>query len=54
MRKTLMHNLLISEVLNQLKFPIKQSDIKKRIESLIERDYIKRDEQNADKYIYLA
>jgi len=53
-RKSLSHNLLISEVLNQLKFPIKQSDIKKRIESLIDRDYIKRDEQNTDKYIYLA
>lgn len=54
MRKTLAHTQLISEVVNQLKFPIKQPDIKKRIESLIDRDYLKRDEQNPEKYVYLA
>uniref|UniRef100_A0A452VDH0 Cullin-4 n=1 Tax=Ursus maritimus TaxID=29073 RepID=A0A452VDH0_URSMA len=36
MRKTLSHNLLVSEVYNQLKFPVKPADLKKRIESLIE------------------
>uniref|UniRef100_A0AAV2MKN4 Cullin-4B n=1 Tax=Knipowitschia caucasica TaxID=637954 RepID=A0AAV2MKN4_KNICA len=40
MRKTLSHNLLMSEVYNQLKFPVKPADLKKRIESLIDRDYM--------------
>lgn len=54
MRKSLMHNQLISECMAQLKFPIKPADIKKRIESLIDRDYLARDEQNANQYNYLA
>jgi cullin-4 len=54
MRKTLLHNQLISECVAQLKFPIKPPDIKKRIESLIDRDYLARDEQNANQYNYLA
>jgi cullin-4 len=54
MRKTLTHNQLISECVSQLKFPIKPADIKKRIESLIDRDYLARDEQVANQYNYLA
>lgn len=54
MRKSLLHNLLISECVGQLKFPIKPADIKKRIESLIDRDYLARDEQNPNQYNYLA
>ncbi|RNA41656.1 cullin-4A [Brachionus plicatilis] len=54
MRKSLQHNLLVSEVVGQLKFSIKPADIKKRIESLIERDYLARDEQNPNQYNYLA
>lgn len=54
MRKTLLHNLLITEVVGQLKFSIKPADIKKRIESLIDRDYIARDETNQNQYNYLA
>lgn len=54
MRKSLLHNLLITEVVGQLKFSIKPSDIKKRIESLIDRDYIARDETNQNQYNYLA
>lgn len=53
-RKSLLHNLLITEVVGQLKFPIKPSDIKKRIESLIDRDYIARDDTNQNQYNYLA
>eukprot|EP01098_Paradermamoeba_levis_P011094 TRINITY_DN4711_c0_g1_i1.p1 TRINITY_DN4711_c0_g1~~TRINITY_DN4711_c0_g1_i1.p1 ORF type:complete len:487 (-),score=139.06 TRINITY_DN4711_c0_g1_i1:100-1560(-) len=53
-RKTLSHNLLVSELVNQLKFPMKPADIKKRIESLIERDYLERDANNAQVYNYLA
>ncbi|XP_065840721.1 cullin-4A-like [Oscarella lobularis] len=38
-RRSLSHNLLITECFEQLKFPVKPSDLKKRIESLIDRDY---------------
>lgn len=54
MRKSLAHNQLISECMSQLKFTIKPPDIKKRIESLIDRDYLARDEQVANQYNYLA
>eukprot|EP00210_Caulerpa_lentillifera_P001604 g1542.t1 len=42
MRNTLSHKLLINELMTQLKFSFKTVDIKKRIESLIERDYMDR------------
>uniref|UniRef100_A0A1A7Y2N3 Cullin-4B n=1 Tax=Iconisemion striatum TaxID=60296 RepID=A0A1A7Y2N3_9TELE len=54
MRKTLSHNLLMSEVYNQLKFPVKPADLKKRIESLIDRDYMERDKENSNQYNYVA
>nr|CAB3234744.1 cullin-4A [Phallusia mammillata] len=54
MRKSLSHQLLASEVYDQLKFPIKPTDIKKRIESLIERDYMQRDKDNTNQYHYVA
>ncbi|XP_064319337.1 cullin-4B [Phalacrocorax carbo] len=54
MRKTLSHNLLVSEVYNQLKFPVKPADLKKRIESLIDRDYMERDKENPNQYNYIA
>uniref|UniRef100_A0A670Z3C9 Cullin-4B n=1 Tax=Pseudonaja textilis TaxID=8673 RepID=A0A670Z3C9_PSETE len=54
MRKTLTHNLLVSEVYNQLKFPVKPADLKKRIESLIDRDYMERDKENPNQYNYIA
>ncbi|XP_056295831.1 cullin-4B [Pseudoliparis swirei] len=54
MRKTLSHNLLMSEVYNQLKFPVKPADLKKRIESLIDRDYMERDKENPNQYNYMA
>lgn len=47
-RKTLSHKLLVAELLQQLKFPIRQSDLKKRIESLIDREYLERDDDNAN------
>ncbi|CAK9293703.1 unnamed protein product [Gordionus sp. m RMFG-2023] len=53
-RKTLTHALLMSELYNQLKFPVKPSDLKKRIESLIERDYMHRDKENSNTYHYVA
>jgi len=53
-RKMLSHTLLISELYSQLKFPIKPSDLKKRIESLIDREYLERDENNSNVFKYLA
>ncbi|CAF1490090.1 unnamed protein product [Didymodactylos carnosus] len=53
-RKTLAHNKLITEVYAQLKFPIKSVDLKKRIESLLEREYMKRTEQDPNVYEYVA
>lgn len=54
MRKTLSHNLLLTELYNQLKFPVKPPDLKKRIESLIDRDYVERDKDNSQQYNYVA
>ena len=39
---------------HQLKFPIKPADLKKRIESLIDREYLERDKSNPQIYNYLA
>mmetsp|Transcript_3048 Transcript_3048/g.4651 ORF Transcript_3048/g.4651 Transcript_3048/m.4651 type:complete len:397 (-) Transcript_3048:587-1777(-) len=52
-RKQLNHTLLVSEIYEQLKFPFKPADLKKRIESLIEREYLARDKDNPQVYIYL-
>ncbi|KAL0485346.1 cullin [Acrasis kona] len=41
-RKTLPHQQLMAELLHQLRFPCKGSEIKKRIESLLDREYIER------------
>ncbi|XP_071837977.1 cullin-4A-like [Apostichopus japonicus] len=54
MRKQLSHNLLVSELYNQLSFPVKPSDLKKRIESLIDRDYMERDKDKQNVYHYVA
>jgi cullin-4 len=40
--------------LAQVKFPAKPTDLKKRIESLIDREYLERDRANAQVYNYLA
>ncbi|KAI8363503.1 cullin-4B [Mortierella sp. GBAus27b] len=53
-RKQLSHTLLISELFDQLKFPIKPADLKKRIESLIDRDYLERDKNDQSLYKYVA
>jgi cullin-4 len=53
-RKVLSHTLLITELFQQLKFPIKPADLKKRIESLIDREYLERDKSNPQVYNYLA
>ncbi len=54
-RKTLDHNNLITEVLSQLiLFRPDVKLIKQKIESLIEREYLERDENNNRMYKYLA
>lgn len=53
-RKTILHQSLIPQVLEQLKVPAQPADIKKRIESLIEREYMERDAKDRNRYNYLA
>jgi len=53
-RKTLSHSILMAELFQQLKFPMKPADLKKRIESLIDREYLERDPTSASTYRYLA
>jgi cullin-4 len=48
------HRDLVGEVMNQLKFPSNGVDVKKRIESLIDREYLERVEGNSARYNYLA
>lgn len=52
--KTLEHHLLLHELYKLLDIPVLPVDIKKRIELLIEREYIKRDVSNKSIYIYIA
>ncbi|KAI8577434.1 hypothetical protein K450DRAFT_252413 [Umbelopsis ramanniana AG] len=53
-RKSLSHNMLINELFEQLRFPVKATDIKKRIESLIDREYMERESEDSSSYRYLA
>jgi len=55
-RKEMEHNALIAEVTGQLqaRFMPHPNVIKKRIESLIEREFLERDKDNWRKYRYLA
>ena len=53
-RKTEKHNQLIEDVIKQISIFMPQPQmIKQRIESLIEREYLKRDDGDRAKYIYL-
>eukprot|EP01017_Pseudomicrothorax_dubius_P043914 TRINITY_DN7379_c0_g1_i2.p1 TRINITY_DN7379_c0_g1~~TRINITY_DN7379_c0_g1_i2.p1 ORF type:complete len:769 (-),score=206.50 TRINITY_DN7379_c0_g1_i2:79-2385(-) len=53
-RKEMRHNELIEAVINEVKLPAPASELKRIIESLIERDYLERDKHDNSKYIYLA
>lgn len=53
-RKTLGHKLLINELISQLRFPVHPPDLKRRVESLIDREYLERDSSDPQIYNYLA
>jgi hypothetical protein len=53
-RKTILHHLLIPQVLEQVKVPAQPADVKMQIESLIEREYMERDAVDRNRYNYLA
>ena len=55
-RKTMTHGQLMAEVIAAFstKFPVKPPDIKKRIATLIDREYMERDSSNSQSYSYLA
>jgi hypothetical protein len=53
-RKTLPHVQLIGQLIELLKFPTTAADLKARIESLIDREYLERDKGNPQVYNYLA
>ena len=55
-RKTMSHGQLMAEVIAAFaqKFPVKPGDIKKRIGTLIEREYMERDKDNSQVYNYQA
>uniref|UniRef100_A0A1B0DEK6 Cullin family profile domain-containing protein n=1 Tax=Phlebotomus papatasi TaxID=29031 RepID=A0A1B0DEK6_PHLPP len=56
LRKTMSHNMLVSDVTSQLKARFLPSPvvIKKRIEGLIEREYLARTPEDRKTYVYLA
>ena len=55
-RKRMGHGELMSEVISAFasKFPVKMVDIKKRIGTLIDREYMERDKDNSQIYNYQA
>ncbi|KAJ1550943.1 Cullin-4A, partial [Nowakowskiella sp. JEL0078] len=54
MRKTMNLTDLVSELFTQLKFPVKALDLKERVETLLDREYLERDPNNLETFRYLA
>ena len=55
-RKTMLHHELVAEVVRQVggRFNPEPAFIKKRIETLLEREYLARDAEDGKRYVYLA
>lgn len=53
-KKELSHSELMASLFEHLHFPISPPDLKKRIEHLIDRDFIERDPDCSTRYRYLA
>lgn len=53
-KKTLSHQQLVQEVFNCMSFPVTAADVKRRVESLLEREYLERDNERPSTYTYLA
>jgi len=53
-RKSLTELQLTTEILGHLRFPVQVPDLKKRIESLIEREFLERDEEDTTVLRYMA
>ncbi|KXS17899.1 cullin-4A [Gonapodya prolifera JEL478] len=53
-RKTLSHTELTREVFGQLKFPLDAKELKKVIEGLIDREFLRRDDKDASMFVYVA
>ena len=53
-KKELTHGELMATLFEHLNFPMSPPDLKKRIEHLIDRDFIERDPECANRYRYLA
>eukprot|EP00878_Enallax_costatus_P001922 GHUV01002084.1.p1 GENE.GHUV01002084.1~~GHUV01002084.1.p1 ORF type:complete len:775 (+),score=225.89 GHUV01002084.1:456-2780(+) len=54
MRKQLSHKLLVQEVMTQLRFQLTNADLKRRIDNLIEREFLERSSTDSQTYNYLA
>jgi len=53
-RRSLAHKLLARELATQLRFAVSGPALKKRVESLIDREFLARDETDPSVYNYLA
>lgn len=53
-KKTLTHQELSQEIFKDLKLPLEKSEIKTRIEALIDRDFLERDSDDRATYHYKA
>lgn len=53
-RRSLAHKLLARELATQLRFAVSGPALKKRVESLIDREFLARDEADPSVYNYLA
>jgi cullin-4 len=53
-RKTILHSELIPLVMEHAKVPVTPTDVKGRVESLMDREYMERDKEDRNRYNYLA